>query len=365
MRINSVDIVYGAQAGDEGKGKVSAYLASQKNSAYERYSLPFMPNFNEKLNNNYYDFVARWGGGANAGHTVYLNSVKYKTHIVPSGIFYGIKSFIGPGCVINLDSLLSEISYLKESKFDTSLILISPKAHIVTEKHIDTDKNTLAQKLGTTSRGIAPAYADKYARSGIRFEQIAEKDEFWASFLYDDGLYGNILCEGAQGFYLDVNWGNYPYVTSSETLPYAACSLGFSPRLINNIYAVAKIYETRSGEDPKYPDSLFDNPELARIGDIGKEYGVTTGRRRKVDYLNLDRLIFALKTSGGNKLIISKCDVLDEAKVYKLYYKDKLVKFESLSIMKAFITKVLSEECNELERIYFSSSTEIVEGLYI
>ena len=351
----SADIIYDVQYGDSGKGKVSSYLSSQLSRAAKIFGAA----------DKHYNFVVRWGGGANAGHTVYVGKNKYKTHIVPSGVFHGIRSVIGPGCVVNLESLKEELSYLRENGFNPSLVKISPAAHIVTADHISSDKTNLAKKLGTTSKGIAPAYADKFARSGIQFKEVAAQDSFWRSHLFDGRLYGNVLCEGAQGFYLDINWGNYPYVTSSETLPYAACSVGFSPKKIKNIYAVAKIYETRSGEDPDFPESLFDNPELAKVGEIGQEYGVTTGRRRKVNYLNLDRIIFALNTGGGNNLIISKCDILEEAEVFKLFYRNDLMSFKSLDEMKGFITARLSVECPELERIYYSSSTEVVEGLTI
>lgn len=360
-KVTSVDVVYGAQAGDESKGKVSSYLASQpaKISASQKH----------------YDFVARWGGGANAGHTVYVNGNKYKTHIIPSGVFHGVKSLIGPGCV-DLNGLIQELNYLEENGFNSDLVKVSPMAHIVTDDHINFDKSNLAKKLGTTSKGIAPAYSAKYARIGVRFDsligmdnpsmlKIGDKTRSWSDYLFDENLYGNILCEGAQGFYLDINWGNYPYVTSSETLPYAACSIGFSPNKIRNIYAVAKIYETRSGEDPDFPETLFDNPELAKIGDVGREYGVTTGRRRKVNYLNLDRLIFALRTGGGNKLIISKCDVLEEVKIYRLFHENVLISFESLNMMKEYISESISRECSEVDRIYYSSSTEVVENLTI
>lgn len=363
-KVVSVDIVYGASYGDESKGKVSSYLSSQLDPQASQ----------DGSSNKYYDFVARWGGGANAGHTVYVNGEKYKTHLIPSGVFHGIKSIIGPGCVVNLDSLMGELIYLDSNGFNIDLVKISPMAHIVSQNHIDFDKSNLSKKLGTTSRGIAPAYGEKYSRTGVRFESIAgidnprtfkigDKKRAWKNFLFDGSLYGNMLCEGAQGFYLDINYGNYPYVTSSETLPYAACSIGFPPKKIKNIYAVAKIYETRSGEDPDFPETLFDNPDLEKIGEVGQEYGVTTGRRRKVNYLNLDRLIFALKTGGGNKLIISKCDVLEEVKVYKMYYKNNLISFESLKMMKDCISEILKTECPDVEDVYYSSSKEIVEGL--
>lgn len=362
-QIESVDIVYGAGYGDESKGKVAGHLSSFKhrNAGFLRW---------EK---KHYDFTARWAGGQNAGHTIYHNGNKYKTHIVPAGIFHGISSLIGPGCVFNPDLLREELNYLQNAGFDIDLVRISPAAHIVTNEHIEFDKQNLAAKLGTTSKGIAPAYAAKYARTGIQFKDVAHQHTYWERFLFDGNLYGNILCEGAQGFYLDINWGDYPFITSSETLPYAACSLGFSPKKIRNIYAVAKIYETRSGTDEKnFPDSLFDNPELLAICDAGKEFGTTTGRRRKVNYLNLDRLIFALNTAGGNKLIISKCDVLDEVKVYKLYYQGELISFDDKNLcfgadaaksMQSFILSKLDKECPELEEIYFSYSAETVEGL--
>ena len=352
-QVVSADIIYDAAWGDSGKGKVSGYLSS----------FDSITNSILGKNKKHYDIVARWGGGQNAGHTIHLGGKKYKTHMVPAGVFHGITSLIGPGCVVNLELLKEELSYLGGHGFDISLVKISPAAHIVTSEHIQFDKENLAKKLGTTSKGIAPAYSAKYARTGTRFETIAKSDPFWKPYLFDGKLYGNILCEGAQGFFLDINWGGYPYVTSSETLPYAACSIGFSPKKIRNIYAVAKIYDTRSGEDKNFPDTLFDNPELALIGDVGQEYGTTTGRRRKVNFLNLDRLIFALNTGGGNHLIISKCDILEQAKIFRLFYHGERLSFISLDTMKEFITDRVMEECSELEGIYYSHSPETVEGL--
>jgi adenylosuccinate synthase len=349
----SADIVYGAGYGDESKGKVSSYLASR---------LGDTPRDSGKTG-KYYDFVARWGGGANAGHTVYVNGKRYKTHVVPSGVFHGIQSVIGAGCVVNPESLKEELLYLKENGFNQDLVKVSPLAHVVTTKHIELDKKNLAAKLGTTSRGIAPAYSDKYARIGLQFKDLVGQDPFWKNHLFTGKLYGNVLCEGAQGFYLDINWGNYPYVTSSETLPYAACSLGFSPKKIRDIFAVAKVYDTRSGEDPLFPESLFDNEEINSICIAGNEFGTTTGRRRKVNYLNLDKMIFALNTAGGNQLIISKCDVLEEVKVFKLFYHQELLSFNSIGEMKSFIQSKIEACCPEVEKIYFSSRPDLVEGL--
>lgn len=355
--VNNVDIVYGADWGDGGKGKVSAYLAKKTN----------------KYGKQEYDFVARWGGGQNAGHTVYIDGIKHKTHIIPSGIFYGVKSLIGPGCVFNPRLLVEEIKALQNNGINTETLLIHPNAHIVKNEHITEDVLNLSKSLGTTSKGIAPAYAAKAARTGVRFYEfidgklssdIYENDiSFLKKYIFHGSVYGNILCEGAQGFHLDINWGNYPYVTSSDTLPYAACSIGFSPKKIRNIFAIAKIYDTRSGVDPLFPESLFENKELLKICDAGKEFGTTTGRRRQVNYLNLDMLIKALVTAGGTHLIISKCDILEEVGIFKLIVDNNLIGFSSISDMKDFIKKRIELYCPEIERIIFSSSPEIVEGL--
>ena len=211
--INNVDIVCGLAWGDEAKGKIVAHLAKSGN----------------------YNYVCRWAGGNNAGHTIYIDSVKYKTHLIPSGVFFGIKSIIGPDCVINKESFYEEINYLKEKGFNTDLVKISPKAHVITSFHIDEDKQKYFNQQGTTAKGIAPCYRDKFARTGTRVGDEINYNDF-KDYIWDEKLEGSILCEGAQGFWLDINYGNYPYITSSTTLPYGACSLGFSPKLINNIY---------------------------------------------------------------------------------------------------------------------------------
>ena len=235
-KINYVDICCGLNWGDEAKGKIVSYLSKVGN----------------------YDFVCRWSGGNNAGHTIYKDGIKYKTHLIPSGIFYDIPSIIGPDCVVNKKSFFQEVNYLKENGFNTNLIFISPNAHVVTEEHISEDKKKLLNIQGTTGKGIAPCYKDKYARKGILVKNIPE----FNNYLWDEKLYGNILCEGAQGFWLDINHGNYPYVTSSNTLPYGACSLGFPPQLIRKIYGASKIYDTRSGIDPFFPETLLKDNEL-------------------------------------------------------------------------------------------------------
>jgi adenylosuccinate synthase len=327
--INHVDIIFGLAWGDEGKGKISNAISKD------------------------YDIVCRWNGGPNAGHTVYINNKKYKTHIIPCGIFQNKLSVIGPNCVVNVDKFFDEIDYLKKEGFDTSLIKISPKAHIITEKHIQYDLQVLKKRLGTTGQGIAPAYGDKMLRIGKLARDYIDKEHLW-----DGELYGNILCEGAQSFWLDVNYGDYPYVTSSETLPYSACSLGFSPKKIKNIIGIAKIYDTKSGVDPLFPESLWQDPELSMLIEMGQEFGSTTGRRRIANWLNLNKLIDAIKISGVTKLIINKCDILEKIHTYKLFQNNNLYKFNTLQSMESFIRNQLLHILNDPIEIIFSGNKE-------
>ncbi len=332
--IDKADIVVGLAWGDEAKGKVANQLASHTVAG-----------------KNYYDFVARWNGGSNAGHTIYVNEECYKTHIVPCGVFHGIKSIIGPNCVLHPESFYKELDGISKAGFDTSLVKVSPNTHIVTDNHIDIDKRTLAKKLGTTSRGIAPAYADKAARSGVLAKDVLEYDYIW-----DGELHGNILCEGAQGVWLDINHGLYPYVTSSETLPYAACSIGFPTQVIDRVYGVAKMYDTRSGEDPLFPSSLLDDSELRRVADAGMEYGVTTGRRRRVNWLDLNRLIDAINLSGSTDIILNTCDVLKEVEHYKLFYNREILSFGSIESITTFVENRVKDHCDLVSLISFSYS---------
>jgi adenylosuccinate synthase len=337
--IDKADVVVGLAWGDEAKGKITSQLASTQN---EDGSL-------------HYSMVARWGGGNNAGHTVYVDGVKYKTHIIPSGIFYGIKSLIGPGCVLNQESFLEEISYLDDNGFDTTLIKVSPNCHIVTEEHIAFDKEYLSKKLGTTGRGIAPCYADKAARMGTLAVSVLDKKYIW-----DEKLSGNLLCEGAQGVWLDIDHGLYPYVTSSITLPYGACSIGFPTQKIDKIWGAAKIYDTKSGEDPRFPDRLLSDPVLKALADLGQEFGVTTGRRRKVNWLNLDMLIKAVNMTGTTHLVVSKCDVLEQLGQFRISYGGKLVRLLSLEETTNFIKGIIEERSPLVESIRFSHSPEVI-----
>lgn len=330
--VNHVDIIFGLAWGDEGKGKISNAISKN------------------------YDIVCRWNGGPNAGHTVYLADKKYKTHLIPCGIFQNKLSVIGPNCVINIDKFYDEIEYLKKEGFDTSLIKVSPKAHVITEKHIQYDLKYLKSKLGTTGQGIAPAYSDKMLRIGKLAGNYIDK-----KYLWDGNLYGNILCEGAQSFWLDINYGDYPYVTSSETLPYSACSLGFSPKSIRDIIGVAKIYDTKSGVDPLFPESLWEDQELNSLIELGKEYGTTTNRKRLANWLNFYKLQEAIKISGTTKLIINKCDILDKLNIFKLRFDNtrdglNFIKFDNFDNMKEYIKNQLKDCCD----VIFSGNKEFL-----
>lgn len=325
--LKKVDIIVGLAWGDEGKGKIVNAICKK------------------------YDYVCRWNGGPNAGHTVYIKNKKYKTHIIPCGIFHDKKCIIGPNCVVNLDKFYDEIEYLKSNGFDTNLIKVSPRANIITERHIIYDKLYLNKKLGTTCQGIAPAYADKMLRRGKLAKDYIDK-----KYLWDETLNGEVLCEGAQSFWLDINYGNYPYVTSSETLPYSACSLGFNPKKIENIIGVAKAYDTKSGVDPLFPEILLDIPEFKKITEYGSEYGSTTGRKRLINWLRLDYLNNAINISGVNKLIINKCDILQSVGMYKLIVKNVTRTFHNLDEFKTYIKKYISK--NKKIKILFSGDKE-------
>jgi adenylosuccinate synthase len=336
MTITKVDICCGLSWGDEGKGKLVSYLARHKN----------------------YDFVCRWAGGNNAGHTIYINGNRYKTNLIPSGVFYGVRSVIGPGCVVNYKAFTDEITYLQENGFDTSLVKISPKTHVIMDKHVEEDIEKYREQ-GSTCKGIAPCYRDKYGRTGVRVENVPS----FSSYLWDEQLYGNILCEGAQGFWLDIDYGNYPYTTSSNTLPYSACSLGFSPKVINNIYGAVKIYDTRVGNDPDFPDNLLEDEELSNVAKVGNEYGTTTGRARKVNWLDLEKLIKAINISGTTHIIISKVDILEKIGIYKIIYNDNTIEFSTMEDMKNYITGELTNKCSEIKKLIYSGNIETIDGL--
>ena len=331
-----VDVLLGLQWGDEGKGKVVDVLT---------------PRF---------DVVCRFQGGPNAGHTLEFNGQKYVLRSVPSGIFQGNKiNIIGNGVVIDPALFKAEIDQLMASGHPlTERLLISKKAHLILPTHRLLDAASEVSKgegkIGTTGKGIGPAYTDKVSRNGLRVGDILGNfDEKYKSaisrhekmlndmnFKYDlasiekdwfEGLeclkkftfidsehYINnclkegksVLCEGAQGTMLDIDFGSYPFVTSSNTVCAGACTgLGVAPRSIGNVYGIFKAYCTRVGSGP-FPTELFDE-----IGDSmrekGHEFGSVTGRPRRCGWIDLVALKYAIMINGVTDLIMMKSDVMD------------------------------------------------------
>ncbi|MBE6288624.1 MAG: adenylosuccinate synthase [Bacteroidaceae bacterium] len=332
-----VDVLLGLQWGDEGKGKVVDVLT---------------PN---------YDVVARFQGGPNAGHTLEFEGQKYVLRSIPSGIFQGDKvNIIGNGVVLDPALFKEEAVALEKSGHNLKdRLIISKKAHLIMPTHrvLDAAYEAAkgASKVGTTGKGIGPTYTDKVSRNGLRVgdllhdfdkkyaaakarhEQIlqdmnfaydiTETEKAWfegieylkqfqlvdsehvINSMLDDGK--SVLCEGAQGTMLDVDFGSYPFVTSSNTVCAGACTgLGVSPRRIGDVYGIFKAYCTRVGSGP-FPTELFD--EVGdRIRDLGHEYGAVTGRKRRCGWIDLVALKYAVMIDGVTKLIMMKSDVLDD-----------------------------------------------------
>lgn len=340
--INNVDICCGLNWGDEAKGKIVSQLLKKYN----------------------YDWVCRWNGGSNAGHTIYVNDIKYATHIIPAGIFHGIPCFIGPECFINYEALTKEMEYLQKSGFDISKVYISSKAHIVTDNHIEEDNLKYKKQQGSTGMGIAPCAKDKYARMGKRVQDVDDfpyKENIWINEI--PPLSGNILCEGSQGFWLDINHGSYPFVTSSSTLPYSACSLGFPHQKIRNIYGATKVYDTRVGVDPTFShkDCGDYKESFDSIASIAEEYGTTTKRKRKIEWLNVDKLLYAINTSGTNIVVFSKIDILDKVNMYIYIHNGKYVIVDSNEEFVKNINNLIYLECKFVEKIIYSDNPKSVD----
>lgn len=324
-----IDIVVGGSYGDEAKGKISKFLVA----------------------NNKYDWVCRASGGPNAGHTIYHNGKKFITHHIPSGVFHNIQSVIGAGCVINPKSLFTEIKELEDQKIDVfSNLNIAYNAHIITDEHVSFDVKT--DTIGSTGRGIMPAYRDKYARVGMRAEDVPELK----SFLIDtvDSLDGDILIEGAQGYNLCPDWGKYPYVTSSPpTATYALHSLGLPAQAVSKVWLAMKVYDTYVGTRQFQPsDEIFN-----QICSVGNEFGSTTGRARKCNWLNLSSMIKAAKANGATDVVFSKVDVLEKLKRFAIIEPD--IEFYTMKEMQEFIEDELSV-LNSNIVVHWSSSKEFV-----
>jgi adenylosuccinate synthase len=338
MGLLYADVIVDLQFGDTGKGKVAHALAAS----------------------NDYDMVLRYNGGANAGHTVYHNGQKVVTHQVPVGVLYGKKSVIGTGCVVNIKKLEDEIRDINNAGFDTAgLIFIDKRAHVVTDAHLDEDGADTA--IGTTRQGIGPAYRDKYGRKGIRMEDLGiQPSELFEvidvyKLLHEDYHKYRVLCEGAQGFHLDIDWGDYPYVTSSHCTIGSALLNGIPPKKIRQVIGTMKAYETYVGNKTYYTDE--NNPIFQEIQQVGNEFGATTGRPRKVNWMNLDRVIMAANMNGITRVIISKIDVLREVNHYGVIYDgERVMQFDDEYRFKNFVEGVLQDSCNYNFRIVWSET---------
>ncbi len=335
-----VDVLLGLQWGDEGKGKVVDVLTPR------------------------YDVVARFQGGPNAGHTLEFEGKKYVLRSIPSGVFQrGQINIIGNGVVLDPVLFREEAEALRQSGVDlTKVLKISKKAHLILPTHrlLDAANEAAkgAAKIGTTGKGIGPTYTDKISRNGLRvgdtlmpdFKQkyeaakkrhldqmaalgvtehptLAELEKNWLEAidylreydLIDSEHYINnalkedkkVLCEGAQGTMLDVDFGSYPFVTSSNTVTAGACTgLGVAPNKIGRVFGIFKAYCTRVGSGP-FPTELFDEAGK-RMRDIGHEYGAVTGRERRCGWIDLVALKYAVMINGVTDLIMMKSDVLDD-----------------------------------------------------
>jgi adenylosuccinate synthase len=343
-------VIVGTQWGDEGKGKIVDLLAG------------------------FADIVVRFQGGNNAGHTMVVNGEQFISHLVPSGILQGKTCVIGNGMVVDPRVLLEEIDYLQSKGIDVSpdKLIISDRAHLIMPYHRQIDmareKSMGDNKIGTTGRGIGPAYEDKAARRGIRFSDLLDEELFEAAvksntkeknfylehFLSDIPLdpdaviteYGpyarrlapyignisvfiddhvksgqQVLFEGAQGTHLDIDHGTYPFVTSSVCVAgNAASGAGVGPKLISEVFGIVKAYTTRVGAGP-FPTELID--EIGdRLQKKGAEFGATTGRRRRCGWLDMVILKNAVRLNSLTGLVITKLDVLgglDELKICTAY----------------------------------------------
>ncbi|ADY57606.1 Adenylosuccinate synthetase [Syntrophobotulus glycolicus DSM 8271] len=330
-------VLIGAQWGDEGKGKITDFVAEQA------------------------DMVVRYQGGNNAGHTVAFNQKTYKLHLIPSGIFNSDKlSVIGNGLVIDPEVLVEELDYLHERGITTDNLRISTNAHVIMPYHclLDVLEEEFKgnQKIGTTKRGIGPAYKDKASRTGIRISDLMDKEEFADRLHYNiqeknmliTKIYGReelkfeeiyekyleyaerirpyvtdtsliineyieqgrkVLFEGAQGTLLDIDHGTYPYVTSSNPIAGAACvGTGVGPTKIAKVLGIVKAYTTRVGEGPFPTELNCSLGELIRTN--GGEFGTTTGRPRRCGWFDAVIVKYAVRISGISDIALTKLDVL-------------------------------------------------------
>lgn len=371
----AVDLLLGLQWGDEGKGKIVDVLTSN------------------------YNIIARFQGGPNAGHTLVFNGKKHVLHTIPSGIFHdGTINLVGNGVVIDPVIFNKELDKLEEQGVDyRKSLLISRKAHIILPTHRLLDAASEASKgkakIGSTLKGIGPTYMDKTGRNGLRvgdiemadwkdkYRALADKHETMIAFYNVDIQYDlqeleteffksievlksltfidseeylhqaqkvgkSILAEGAQGSLLDIDFGTYPFVTSSNTTAAGACTgLGIAPNKIGDVYGIFKAYTTRVGSGP-FPTELFDEVGET-MGRVGNEFGATTGRSRRCGWLDLVALRYACQVNGVTKLIMMKGDVLSGFKTLKVCtaytYKGEEIQHFPYSIEPENLTPIYTE----------------------
>ncbi|HVV56835.1 MAG TPA: adenylosuccinate synthase [Gaiellaceae bacterium] len=331
-------VIVGAQWGDEGKGKIVDLLAQES------------------------DVVCRYQGGPNAGHTIVVGDETWKLRQMPSGVVSGTTSVIGAGCVVDPQVFVDEVDLLVERGIDPSIVVLSGNAHLIMPWHVAIDQASERRlgelQIGTTRRGIGPAYADKASRIGIRVQDVldpkilrqkievalAEKnlwleriyehepfdlEEVWqrtagyadrlapfvgdTSLLVDDALRAGkeVLFEGAQATMLDLDHGTYPFVTSSNPVASgAATGVGIGPTRIDRVLGVSKAYVTRVGAGP-FPSEI-EGPNQARLRELGGEFGTVTGRERRCGWLDLVALRYAVRVNGITSLALTKLDVLSD-----------------------------------------------------
>jgi adenylosuccinate synthase len=316
-----VDVVLGLQYGDEGKGKVCHSL----------------------LRNGEYSHVIRFNGGGNAGHTIYHNGKKMATHLIPSGVFYGVKSIIGPGCVVDTHKFFKELEYLEENGINTKgLVFIAKNTHLVQEIHIDEDSQDTS--IGTTKTGNGPAYRAKYAREGIRAEDYNVLEPYlidmYEEFYGQDNSNFAILAEGAQAFGLDIDWGDYPYVTSSHCSVASVLLNGFTHKHVENVYGVIKAYDTYDGAKDFQPkEEIFE-----KIQEVGQEYGVTFYRKRKCNWLDWDLVLKSARMNGVDTIIMNKVDILTKLGVWKIKTSQALLSFDTELQFTKWVKSELNKE---------------------
>lgn len=293
-------ILVGLQNGDEGKGKVA---------------------YQWMLKNNNFSHAIRFNGGPNAGHCVYANNQRYILHQIPTGILFpNITCVIGPGCVVDINKLTNEINTLSAQGVPNiyERLFISSQAHLITQKHIEQDRSM--NKVGTTASGIGPCYADKAYRTGTRFSSAALDTPVRIIEFYDlltqIPADNHVFWEGAQGFELDTNWGDYPFVTSSNCTSAGAFLCGAPFRSVETVIGAAKVYETYLGTKKFQPET---DELLPLIQKLGGEVGNTTGRVRQCNYLHLPRLLRAIQINSVDCIVLNKGDILQEANIYQYY----------------------------------------------